>query len=505
MADLRVDEPPEVMKVDKEEVEHRKEAVEAAAKKRGIDDEQIALFLQFTGADADWHHGMTKKLMRKVDVHLLPLLILMYLLNFLDRNNLSQARLGTLEQDLGMTGTDYNLATSILFVGYLLMQLPSNLLLTRLPPSIYLGVAMTIWGAISAAQAATHSFGGLVACRFFLGFAEAPFFPGAIFLMSSWYTRSELAVRIAWFYSGSSLANAFGGLLGAGVLGNLDGAHGISGWRWLFIIEGTITIGAAITAAFILPNYPATTKWLTPEERAYAQWRLIEDTGEADLADAISIKEGVMMALRDPRLYLFTLFQHLSLLSQTFQYFFPTIVKTLGFSTIETLLITAPVWIGTFFVSLAVTYTSGRTGDRCIHIVCLMLVSVAGNVIVVSTLDTGARFFAMFLMPMGAVSAYQIVITWLANSFPRPLVKRSACISVANMIGNCANIYGSYMYPATDGPGYVAGGSATAVVASLVAVLALVIRFVLQRENRKMAEREAFEADGRGVGFRYIL
>lgn len=85
-------------------------------------------------------------------------------------------------------------------------------------------------GTISASQAATHSFGGLLACRFFLGFAEAPFFPGAVFLMSSWYTRAELAHRIAWFYAGSSLANAFGGLLGAGVLGNLSGAHGISGW-----------------------------------------------------------------------------------------------------------------------------------------------------------------------------------------------------------------------------------------------------------------------------------
>lgn len=84
--------------------------------------------------------------------------------------------------------------------------------------------------------------------------------------------------------------------------------------RWLFIIEGVITIGVAMAAAFILPDYPATTKWLSAEERAYAQWRLIEDTGEADLAEASSIKEGVMLALRDPRLYLFTFLQHISLL-----------------------------------------------------------------------------------------------------------------------------------------------------------------------------------------------
>jgi MFS family permease len=128
------------------------------------------------------------------------------------------------------------------------MQLPSNLLLTRVRPSIYLGTAMAIWGMISASQAAVKSFGGLLACRIMLGVVEAPFFPGAIMLMSSWYTRAELAHRIAWFYSGSSLANMFGGLLGAGILGNLNGSHGIAGWRWLFIIEGVITVGIALSA-----------------------------------------------------------------------------------------------------------------------------------------------------------------------------------------------------------------------------------------------------------------
>jgi MFS family permease len=128
------------------------------------------------------------------------------------------------------------------------MQLPSNLLLTRVPPAIYLGCAMAVWGVISAAQASTKSFGALLACRILLGVVEAPFFPGAIMLMSSWYTRAELAHRIAWFYSGSSLANMFGGLLGAGILGNLNGAHGIAGWRWLFIIEGVITVGVALTS-----------------------------------------------------------------------------------------------------------------------------------------------------------------------------------------------------------------------------------------------------------------
>lgn len=155
---------------------------------------------------------------------------------------------------------------------------------------------------------------------------EAPFFPGAIFLMSSWYTRAELTRRVAWFYSGNALANMFGGLIAAGVLGNLNGNLGIAGWRWLFIIEGTMTIGLGLVAGFILPDYPATTRWLTEEERAFASWRLLEDINESDNAQATTIWAGVKLALKDYRVYIFVIFQHLSLLSQTFQYFFPSYV-----------------------------------------------------------------------------------------------------------------------------------------------------------------------------------
>ncbi|KAL3456997.1 major facilitator superfamily domain-containing protein [Aspergillus heterothallicus] len=491
------------------DVDEKAVASQTDAQRTKVQFEHDELYQVYAAKSEEWHRNMTKKLLRKVDLHLLPLLVLMYLLNFLDRNNLSQARLGTLEQDLGMKGTDFNLATSILFVGYLLMQLPSNLLLTRVRPSLFLGVAMGIWGVISACQAAAQSFAGLVVARFFLGFVEAPFFPGAVMLMSSWYTRQELSYRIAWFYAGSSLANAFGGLIGAGVLGNLHMSHGISGWRWLFIIEGTITVALSMLVPLLLPNYPATTNWLEDEEKAYAQWRLINDAGEADDTSASSIKEALYLVFTDRRIYLFILLQHMSLLSQTFQYFFPSIVSTLEYSNIETLLITAPVWIATFLVSLVVTWTSGKTNDRSIHIMCLMSVSIVGCIICTASTNIGARFLGMFMMPMGAVSAYQIIIAWVANSFPRPLVKRSAAIATANMIGNTASIYGSYMWPSSSGPRYIPGGSATAAVALGVAVMAFVIRTVHARMNRGIVERESTvdreEELGVPRGFRYII
>lgn len=472
---------------------------------------------RFQDRDDAARKALDKTVLRKVDARLLPILVCMYLLNFLDRSNLAQARQGTLEEDLGMTGTDFNLATSIFFVGYLLMQLPSNMLITRVRPSLYLGAACCLWGAVSACNAAVRNFHQLIVVRFFLGFVEAPFFPGAIFLMSSWYTRAEMTRRISYFYSGNALANMFGGLIGAAVLGELHEAQGIAGWRWLFIIEGVVTIAFAIAAAFILPDYPHTTKWLSPEERAFAAWRLAQDVNEEDTQHAQSVWAGTKLALKDYRLYLFTLLQHVSLLSQTFQYFFPSIVNTLGFGKIQTLWLTAPVWAATFLVSVAMTWSSARTGDRSLHIICLMTVAAIGNAIATATTGVGPRFFAMFLMPMGAVSAYQIIVSWVANSFPRPLVKRSAAIAVANMFGNTASIYGSYMYPSKDAPQYTPGGSANAAICIAVALLALMLRFVHIRENKKleraenevasgegMTETQQAHADRRAFGFRYI-
>ncbi|KAF5026450.1 hypothetical protein F66182_1437 [Fusarium sp. NRRL 66182] len=473
----------------------------------------------FSSQTTEWQKEFDKRLVRKVDLRLMPTLVIMYLLNFLDRSNLAQARQGSLEEDLEMAGTDFNLATSIFFVGYLLMQLPSNLILTKMRPSLYLSASCCLWGVVSTCNAGAQKFSHLIVIRFFLGFVEAPFFPGAVFLMSSWYTRAELTRRIAWLYAGNALANMFGGVLGAGILGGMEGAHGIVGWRWLFIIEGVAAIGFSFISAFVLPNYPHTTKWLTEEERAFAAWRLTLDISEADAYGEKTVWDGVKLAVRDYRLYLFILLQHVSLVSQTFQYFFPTIVGTLGYGRIVTLWLTAPAWFATFLLSICVTLSSAKTNDRSIHIICLMLVAAAGNAIAAATTVVGARFFAMFLMPMGSISSYQIIVSWVANSFPRPLVKRSAIIAICNMIGNTASIYGSYMYPSSHGPQYTPGGSANTAICVLVALLALMLRYVHKHENKKLerAEAEVAEMQDEGdkadmaatrglreIGFRYI-
>lgn len=184
-----------------------------------------------------------------------------------------------------------------------------------------------------------------------------------------------------------------------------------------------------MVTCFILPDYPSTTKWLSEEERAFAAWRLLEDINEKDGYDGKSVWDGCKMALKDYRMYVFVLMQHISLLSQTFQYFFPSIVGTLGYGKIVTLWLTAPVWVcvisdlaaigplltlpqfATFLVSVCVTWSSAKTEDRSFHIIGLMIMSSIGNAIATATTSVGPRFFAMFLMPMGAVSACKFLAT----------------------------------------------------------------------------------------------
>lgn len=246
-------------------------------------------------------------LVRKIDIRLLPMIILMYIMNYLDRNNIAAARLAGLEDELKLTSTQYLTALSILFVGYILMQIPSNLFLNKIgKPALYLPSVMILWGVISGATAGVQSFGGLVAVRFCLGFVEAAYFPGCLFYLSAWYTRKELGFRTAILYSGALLSGAFSGLISAGITNGLNGAKNLRAWRWLFIIEGAITVVIAVAAYFILPNFPRTTSWLTENERQLAVWRLDEDIGEDDWvgSEKQSFFHGMKLAFLDVKMYI---------------------------------------------------------------------------------------------------------------------------------------------------------------------------------------------------------
>lgn len=164
------------------------------------------------------------------------------------------------------------------------MQVPSNLLLNYAGrPSLYLGLFTIAWGLVSACTSQVHNYGEIVACRFILGLVEAPFFAGVLFYLSKWYTKGELSLRMAIFYSGSLVSGAFGSLIAAGILSGLDGAQGMAAWQWLYIIEGTITVAIGIMVCIILPDFPDTWKKLSPEMKHIANRRLAIDAAEADV------------------------------------------------------------------------------------------------------------------------------------------------------------------------------------------------------------------------------
>ncbi|KAM0746195.1 putative MFS transporter [Meredithblackwellia eburnea MCA 4105] len=418
-------------------------------------------------------HAMRNRLVRRIDLRLLPMIVLMYIANYIDRGNIASARLGGLQKELGLNSIQYQTCISILFVGYLLLQVPSNVLLSHIgKPSIYLPSTMIVWGVISAATAGVKSYGGLIACRFVLGVVEAAFYPGA-----------------------------FSGLIAAGVVAHMNGLHGLRAWRWLYIIEGTVTVGIALCAIPIIPDVPAKTKWLSDEERAFALWRLECDAGAADdVEDANAspwktLFSGMGSALRDPKAIMLALLVTLNVSIGTVSNFFPTLVGTLGYSSVKTLLLTAPPYcLATLFCWLN-AYYSDKSGNRYWHYVAPTCVAIVGLVIAASTTKTAPRYFAMCIMPCGFFPSYIIAISWISSSIPRPLNKRAGAIAFCTVLSVIPQIYGSYWWPSASSPRYIMGFSCSASFAFASLLLATFYRFYLESLNKKLdAEREKGKA-----------
>ncbi|KAI9802141.1 MAG: hypothetical protein M1833_002062 [Piccolia ochrophora] len=459
------------------------------------------------------------KLRKKIDLRLMPMIILMYIMNYLDRNNIASARLAGLEEDLNLTGSQFNTTVSILFVGYILMQIPSNLYLNKVgKPAIYLPVCMIIWGVISGAAGGVHSFGGLVAVRFLLGFIEAAYFPGCLFYLSSWYTRKELGFRTAILYSGSLLSGAFSGLIAAGITDGMDGAMGLRAWRWLFIIEGAITVVIAFAAFFILPNFPRTTTWMTEEERQLAVWRLEEDIGEDDWIDSQhqTFWNGLKLAFQDVKTWILMALLFCFVSSGSITNFFPTVVKTLGYSNVISLLLTVPPYALCVMTAFANAWHADRTGERYYHITIPLWVALVAFIIAASTTTLGPRYLAMMLMVPGVYTGYVVALAWISNTLPRPPAKRAAALAAINAVSNASQIYAAYMYPPSQDPRYVIAMAVNSATAIFGIISATVLRIMLTKLNRKLDLGENVDgvagAGGAGLpsegskrGFRFLV
>ncbi|KAI1778066.1 major facilitator superfamily domain-containing protein [Hypoxylon cercidicola] len=429
------------------------------------------------------------RLRKKIDLRLLPMIILMYILNYIDRNNIAAAKLAGLPEDLHLdpNSSQFQTAVSILFVGYLLMQIPSNLFLNKIgKPALYLPGCMMVWGVISAATAAVTNFGGLVAVRFFLGFVEAAYFVTRLSLLLELLV--ELGLRTAFLYSGALISGAFSGLMSAGITQNMDGARGFGAWQWLFIIEGVITVGISFLAAFILPNFPRTTSWLTEEEKALAIWRLEEDIGEDDWVDSEhqSLWEGARLAFIDVKTWVFLLLLFGIVASGSVTNFFPAVVKTLGYNNVNTLLLTCPPYVLTVIATFINAWHADRTGERYWHIIVSLVVAMAAFILAAATTSLAPRYVAMMLMVPGVYSAFVVALAWISNTLPRPPAKRAAALAFINAVSNASSIYASYMYEDRMAPRYVIAMSVNCGTIFLSMVAATVMRVMLVRLNKKL-------------------
>lgn len=238
---------------------------------------------------------------------------------------------------------------------------------------------------------------------------------------------------------------------------------------------------------FILPNYPANTKWLSDSERRLAMLRLAEDASEEDRHDSIGAFEGLKMAVSDPVLYVVWFMQLGLNTAAAFTNFFPTIVATLGYGQTTTLLLSAPPYVFAAILGIANSWHSDRTKERWLHVVWPQIFCSIGFIISATTLQTAARYIATFMM-MSVYGSFGCILSWVSTSLPRPSSKRAVAYAVVNAGSNLAAIYASYFYPSTQGPRYWQANVANVAFSGLCILLATLLHFVLKWWNRKLSQ-----------------
>ncbi|KAF2624567.1 MFS general substrate transporter [Macroventuria anomochaeta] len=409
-----------------------------------------------------WTPEEERKLVRKIDLYLLPTIWLMYLLSYMDRTNIGNAKIAGMADDLKLTSDEYSIALVVFFVTYVAFEPGSNMVLVRWKPSLYLPMIMAIWGALTCVMAAINHFHHLVVLRIFVGVFEAGFAPGILLIISSWYKRDEQSKRFGIYMSAAILSGCFGGLLAGSITGGMEGTGGLRGWRWLFIIEGVATIIWASIASVILLDFPATSSRLTERERAIAVARLREGgvksrgVGEERIGKAKSFR----LAICDWRTIGFVLGYMVIVGSSTLSYFYPTLVNGLGYTDrVQAQYMTAPIYAVAFVCTAITTYFADRVSNhRGLLIASWLAFALVTAICVCTIFDFTARYALLVLMAAGLWASNALALSFASATFGdmEPEV-RAIALALVNAMGNLAQIYGAYLFPAEDKPIYLMG------------------------------------------------
>ncbi|KAK4942565.1 hypothetical protein LTR10_017694 [Elasticomyces elasticus] len=411
-------------------------------------------------------YAAEQKLVRKLDLHIMPLIMLLYLFSFLDRVNIGNARLYGLEKDLGLHGNQYQILVSVLFVTYISCELPSNLLVKRFGPSRWISFIALSWGLVATFSGFSQSFGGMLVCRLLLGAFEGGMFPGIVVYLTFFYTKRELALRIGYLFTCSAIAGACGGLL-AYAIGYMD-------------------------------DQPSTAKYLSTEERALVLARLTRQTGMTASAQELHSKD-VKKGLLDWKVWTFCFAQFgVDTMLYGFSTFLPTIIKGImphATSAIVQVL-TIPVYSLGAITYLIVGFISDHQQRRGLYCVLFGSVSIVGYIMLISNGGSAVHYAGCFLVACGMYCVIGLPLAWLPSHTPR-YGKRTTSIALQAMIGNSAGIMSSFLYPSTEAPRYVKGHAITiAMVAFGVLSFGFMWGYYSFTNNRRAEGKEDHKVAG---------
>ncbi|KAF2020465.1 permease of the major facilitator superfamily [Aaosphaeria arxii CBS 175.79] len=396
-----------------------------------------------------------KTLLRKQDFRLIPICATMYLLAYLDRSNIGNAKVMNSEEghdlmtETNISGTQYAIALMVFLIAYTLFEVPANTFLKRLGPSKWFALLLCCWGTISMCLGAVHNYAGLTAARFMLGIFEAGLAPGLAYYISFWYRANERSLRLAFIYSTATLAGAFGGLIAYGI-SHMNQVAGISGWRWLFILEGAPSVLFGIFIFFYLPDYPETAKFLTTEEKELAVLRM-EHNGSKGNAAHMTWADAKEV-LTDWRLYIhYIVYFSKSCPFSSLSLFTPSITKGLGYSSLQAQLMTVPPYAAAFVVTILLSFYCDRYEARAMTTIGLMLVGAAGFIGSACLPPTSytSRYACLVIAACGTFATIPILLGWLSANL-RSTSAQGLALALNISFGAPGQILGVWIYKGSE-------------------------------------------------------
>jgi MFS family permease len=427
--------------------------------------------------------------MRRVAWRLLPFLIVCYLIAIIDRGNIGMASL-QMNHDLGLTPAVFGLASSLFFVSYFLVEVPSNLALQRFGARVWIARIMITWGLVSAGTAFVEGANSLYIMRFLLGAAEAGFFPGVLLYLTYWLPSAYRARMVAIFMVAIPGANFIGSPL-SGYLLTLDGMFGMRGWHWLFILEGIPAVLLGIACLFVLTDRPDQAKWLADEQREWLVNRLAQERAQKTQIGHISLWQ----LLKHKDIWAMVLiYSGASAAGSTMSVWAPQLLKTFHLDSLQIGLINAiPYGLASLFMILW-GRSSDRRNERRWHTAATLFLIAAGLLLALVTSSLVATVVLLSMVLIGAYSMkgpfWALASSWMSSS--------TAAAGLA-VIGAWANLFGGGLMVNVYGAIHGATGSYALALIPL-ALLNLAAGTMVLVLGRKHQRNQAQGANPASVG-----